>query len=189
MTEHWLGGDTHFEHPAILRYAPRPAADVVEMRELLIERWNAHVAPHDVVWHHGDFAIVSGPREARMALLEGIFAALHGIKHLLIGNHDGQDVRRLPWRSIQDTHRLKVDGHRIWMAHYPHVTWPQAHQGTWHTHGHTHGNLDPSLPPTTRLDVGIDTHPELRPYNLDEVVAFMREREYHAVDHHTKGRD
>ena len=53
-------------------------------------------------------------------------------------------------------------------------------------HGHTRGLLQ-EPEPTTRLDVGIDTHPEFRPYSLDEIIAFMVDRSYHAVDGHTPG--
>ena len=49
-------GCTHFSHDNIIRLAGRPFADVNEMNEALVERWNAKVRPTDVVYHLGDFA-------------------------------------------------------------------------------------------------------------------------------------
>lgn len=34
------------------------------------------------------------------------------------------------------------------------------------------------------MDVGTDTHPNLEPYNWDEIVAFLGSREHKPVDHH-----
>jgi hypothetical protein len=36
------------------------------------------------------------------------------------------------------------------------------------------------------MDVGIDTHPEFRPYHIDEVAKKMEKISVHFIDHHEK---
>ncbi|WP_258934193.1 hypothetical protein [Nesterenkonia pannonica] len=42
--------DHHFGHANIIRYCDRPFADVAEMDEAMIDRWNETVSPDDEVW-------------------------------------------------------------------------------------------------------------------------------------------
>ena len=49
--------DTHFDHARIIELCNRPFSSVEEMNETMIERWNARVKPHDVVWHLCDFTL------------------------------------------------------------------------------------------------------------------------------------
>ena len=116
------------------------------------------VAPGDTVWHLGDFSYKCHPRRER-----AIFDRLHGVKHLVRGNHD-RDAG-LPWASIRDVRQVIVEGTRIWLSHYAHRTWPRLHRGDLHLYGHSHG----TLPGDTRsLDVGVDCW-EYRPVSLAEI--------------------
>ncbi len=73
--------DQHYGHSNIIGYCSRPFANVEAMDASMIERHNATVAPSDVVYHLGDFAMKQ-PRVAE------ILAALNGTHHLIAGNHD-----------------------------------------------------------------------------------------------------
>ena len=79
----WFISDTHFSHNNIIRYTGRPFQSVNEMDERLIENWNAHIAPQDIVFFLGDFG--KGTTE----LLATLCARLHGNKICIRGNHDG----------------------------------------------------------------------------------------------------
>lgn len=57
MTKTWFISDTHFGHVNILKYDERPFADIEEMNEELIKRWNKKVKNGDTVWFLGDFAM------------------------------------------------------------------------------------------------------------------------------------
>jgi len=74
--------DQHFGHTNIIRYCNRPFADVAEMNEVLIDRWNETVSDFDEVWVLGDVAL--GPIEESLALVR----RLRGRKVLVAGNHD-----------------------------------------------------------------------------------------------------
>ena len=78
----FLTADCHFRHARIIEYTGRPYASVYEMDEDLIARWNATVAPSDVVHVLGD--VVMGDIERSLALVR----RLNGTLHLLAGNHD-----------------------------------------------------------------------------------------------------
>ena len=169
----WFTGDTHFHHKWMAKW--RGYQSVEDMHAGIIERWNDLVAKNDDVWHLGDFAF------GRQADARIIFNELHGKKHLIRGNHDPKWAGRLPWAAVHDVREFRHDGHRIWLSHYPHLTWPKAHHGTWHLHGHSHGNLGAET--TTRMDVGMDaTGDVLIP--LDTIIDVMTSRQYVTVDHH-----
>ena len=178
VTETFFTADLHFGHRFMRELRQSQTGIPADFHDQwLIERWNSVVGPRDEVWMLGDFSFMPPART------EPYFSALRGRKHLVIGNHDPrQIVQRLGWESVHELVSRRFDGQRIVMCHYPLLTWANAHYGTWMLHGHSHGGL--TGPVTTRLDVGIDCHPEYRPFSLDEVQTVMLGRDYVPVDHH-----
>lgn len=146
-----------------------------EMDEWMIEEWNAHVRPNDEVFFLGDLSFHKSDETAR------IFAALNGQKHLARGNHDGKPTFNLPWKSVFDFGRRSFDGHTFYMMHYPLLTWPNAHKGTYHLHGHSHGNL--KAPQSTRMDVGPDATGQML-ISAEECKTILDARTYDFIDHH-----
>lgn len=75
--------DLHLGHANIIRYCDRPFADVREMNDELIRRWNETVSSDDEVWVLGDVALYQGdshddrrfvgqrPADAGLVLLHG----------------------------------------------------------------------------------------------------------------------
>lgn len=78
----WFTSDTHFAHANIIEYCKRPFANVEEMNQTMIEKWNARVKPDDLVYHLGDFAF--GPAEN----IPKFLGLLNGRVSLVRGNHD-----------------------------------------------------------------------------------------------------
>lgn len=76
----YYSADFHFFHDNVIRYCNRPFADVHEMNEELVARWNAVVGPEDEAWILGDVAL-------RRDRLEPV-SRMNGIKVLVAGNHD-----------------------------------------------------------------------------------------------------
>ena len=157
--------DTHFGDRRALRFDKRPFATIEEHDSELVERWNAVVGPGDEVWHLGDFAL--GPGANR---IKELLAALHGAKHLVVGNNDAAATLSAPgWASIQTYAELMVEGRRLVLCHYPFRTWNGIGRGALNLHGHSHGRLKPL---TRQYDVGVDVW-GFRPVDL---AAILRRR-------------
>lgn len=78
----WVISDTHFGHDAIIGYCNRPFADIDEMDEHMIDRWNSVVKPVDKVYHLGDVFMGSTLRANQN------LHRLNGKLRLIVGNHD-----------------------------------------------------------------------------------------------------
>lgn len=176
----WFTADTHIGHRAMSQKYRSGFSSLEEMDELLVERWNEVVAPDDVLWHLGDVSFYGSNKTIE------ILGRLHGIKHLVWGNHDHK--RRGPWidcfESVQSYKELKIDGQRIVLLHFPMLDWHQAHEGSWHLHGHEHANLkdDPTL---ARMDVGADTN-DYRPWSYEQIAERMVGRGGPSIGHHKR---
>jgi calcineurin-like phosphoesterase family protein len=162
--------DTHFGHASIIKYCKRPFRSTTEMDEALLTRWNETVAAGDVVYHLGDICYRS-PHGADYYL-----SRLNGEIHLIVGNHDGDAVKRHSQRfaSVSLIKEIEIERQKLVLCHYPMREWPGAWQGAWHLYGHVHGRLDQrSLGHS--LDVGVDIH-DFRPVSFSEVKAKLEGR-------------
>jgi calcineurin-like phosphoesterase family protein len=149
--------DTHFGDHRTINIHKRPFGSVAEMDALLIERWNAMVAPDDIVWHLGDVA-------RRSADVPALLARLNGTKHLLRGNNDPDATAAANgWASVGDYAEIVLDNRRLVLCHYPFRSWNGQHKGALNLHGHSHGRLKP-MP--RQFDVGVDVH-GFAPVRLD----------------------
>lgn len=169
--------DTHWCHDKLRTMQPRPMADVIEMNELMIIRWNLVVQPSDTIYHLGDFSLGGSVAE-----IEDIFNRLNGHKILIKGNHDEKNNKilyRLKWENIRETQLIRIEDKFIWLSHYAHRSWPHSHVGSYHLYGHSHGNL-PNLGKS--MDVGVDTH-NYYPYTWQEIKSILDPVPYSEPQH------
>ena len=178
MTETHFTADAHFGHPFVAGI--RGFESHLDHDEWLLTTINEAVGPRDEVWFLGDFRMGQCDQERA----NRIFRSLHGRWNLVVGNHDPRWITEMGWSSVHQMVRRRFNRRTYIMCHYPLLTWENAHYGSWHLHGHSHGNLDAN--PTTRMDVGIDSHPERRPFSLPEIEAILSDRTYDPVDHHER---
>ena len=75
--------DLHFGHDNVIDYSGRPFFDAEEMDQELIKNWNNVVGKDDIVYVLGDFTL-----SRRKEFISTICGKLHGIKVLVMGNHD-----------------------------------------------------------------------------------------------------
>lgn len=155
--------DSHFGHKNIIQYCNRPFTDCVEMDQAMINLWNSVVGPRDVVYHLGDFSML--PPEKISAILQ----KLNGIKRLVIGNHDKNPLVIPEWASRRSLAEVTVDGHKLFLCHYPMREWPGMWKGVIHLYGHVHGNL---MPAPGSMDVGADVWGG-KPISLAEILVAM----------------
>ena len=159
-------GDTHFGDMRALRFDKRPFKTLDEHDAALIAYWNGVVKPGDVVWHLGDFAL--GPSDLRVA---EILAALHGEKHLIIGNNDGPGtLAAARWRSVAPYREIEVEGRSLVLCHYAFRTWNGMGRGALNLHGHSHGALKVA---PKQYDVGVDVW-QYRPVSLSTITSRRR---------------
>ena len=141
--------DLHLGHENIIRYSKRPFSSVREMDRVLIDNWNARVAPGDRVYVLGDFTM--GNIEYAKRVLKG----LNGERYLLVGNHDrikseakGYEVG-FRWTGKELTYQLGP--YLVDMSHYPYCNDMEElgyedkfaarrpkDNGRWLLHGHCH---------------------------------------------------
>lgn len=132
--------DQHFGHVNIIRHCARPFQSVQEMDGVLIKNWNATVKPTDTVYIIGDLFF----RNAVSA--DETLKRLNGKKHLLIGNHDKDWIKKtdtdVHFASVERMIEFSDGAHKITLCHYPMMTWNGIAKGAYMIHGHIHNNTD-----------------------------------------------
>ena len=194
----WFTSDTHFGHANIIKYCHRPflqpgdlddkgqwvskeiakkRAD--EMDRVMIDNWNALVAPEDFVYHLGDFAMGDQALYRRQ---------LNGRICFVVGNHDKQINRKL-FEAVWDLRKIEVNCaefqesyQAIVLCHYAMRVWNKSHRGVWHLYGHSHGTL-PDDPNARSMDVGVDCN-ELKPFSCLQIQQRMNKKTFKPIDHH-----
>lgn len=167
----WFTSDTHYGHSNILKFCPsRKYLNAAEMDRALIDNWNQLVAPEDTVYHLGDVSYHSKNRT------QAILDQLHGIKHLIPGNHDyDHDLLGLGWASVNDYKELTVKDAggnpvRLVLSHYPMREWNGYFRGTIHLYGHVHNQLQQF---SNTMDMSVDTW-NMYPTNIDMILERAR---------------
>jgi calcineurin-like phosphoesterase family protein len=181
--------DLHFGHRNIIRYAHRPFADVAEMDDALVDRWNEVVGDDDEVWVLGDVAMGSIARSL------GHVSRLAGRKVLVAGNHDrcwygygrkGQRwVERYHQAGFAEIHQgtvpVRIGELEAIACHFPYEGdshdderftdhRPEDHgQVLLHGHVHTRWRLE-----GRQLNVGVDVW-DWRPISDEQVLAALGE--------------
>lgn len=133
--------DLHFGHENAIRFDNRPFASVEEMDKELVARWNAKVAPGDLVYVLGDFIWKSYAEPA-----ERLIKGLHGQIILIKGNHDRfikSPIARDALAAVKDYADISVtleDGtpRRCILSHYFIPMYNGHRHNAIHLHGHSH---------------------------------------------------
>lgn len=172
--------DTHFGHANVLTFTRgdgsllREFANVDEMDETMISRWNSVVRPHDRVYHLGDVVI-------NKKFLNKVLPRLNGRKVLVMGNHDifGHAAYLEHFEDIRGYKVMPAEG--IVASHIP------IHAGTFsnrfsiNIHGHLHANNVPHPTfPTKNDDRYVCVCVEqinYTPISLDEIMSRRGARE------------
>ena len=133
----WFTSDTHFFHDKVVEYCQRPFASVEEMNEELIARWNSVVHRDGIVFHLGDFCF--GKPDKWNCILD----RLKGRIYLVLGNHDAGHISEevaARFEGVAFQMRLNVNGQKIYLNHFPFLSYSGDNHGTWQLFGHIHSN-------------------------------------------------
>lgn len=160
----YFTSDLHLDHANIIKYCNRPFADVHEMNETIISRWNERVQPGDVVYLLGDFALTSRER------MKELRHRLAGRIHIVRGNHDrgGTALAECGFDAVSKVLELYDSGLDvdIYMRHIPDPDWRPKYSRSYHLHGHVHTQYRRQ---GNRINVGVDQW-DFRPVTLEELV-------------------
>lgn len=178
----WFTSDTHFGHKGILFMRPDSMqysdGSTFLMDGNLICNWNDVVQETDHIFHLGDFSFHRSDKTLE------ILGSLTGIKYLIRGNHDRNNLNAACLSmfdgGVEHYHEITVGSQLICMCHFPFRSWNGMHHGSWNLHGHSHGSLQPI---GKQLDVGVDVH-NYRPISFEEVAMDMNNKKFVRTDHH-----
>lgn len=192
----------------------RPFNTLEELDKTLVENINSIVGENDILIHLGDWSFggIEQVYEFRRQIkCKNI--------HLTLGNHDhhienNKNIPQTPLLKMQDKlmfssvnklenltisipnnkkdkdgNQLKNIKYRFVICHFPLASWDKMGEGIMHLHGHIHTPTEARLGPGRMMDVGIDGHPEFRPYELNEILNFLKNQPIkgllqHKFDHH-----
>ncbi|MCQ2538953.1 MAG: metallophosphoesterase [Acetatifactor sp.] len=160
--------DLHFGDGRILSYENRPFADVKEMDEELIRRWNERVTEEDTVYVLGDFSAYDQEKNKE------ILKRLKGRKVLIMGNHDRHQTAQA-WRNagFEECSQWPVIYKDFYMlSHEPlyiNTNMPYAN-----LYGHVHNN--PSYKTASKQSVCVSVERiDYTPISMEEVTERMKD--------------
>jgi len=204
----WITSDTHYNHKNICRgvtdwrmpdgsipiHQTRDFPNLDKMNEMIVNNINSVVGQEDILIHDGDWSF--GGFESIQEFWDRLICKNI---YLFLGNHDHHqkknkhDIRELFLHVDKSDDEMTIDKRHIHIQHYPIQSWNNMKQGCIHLHGHTHLSGDNRFGKGKKMDIGMDGHPEFRPYNIrTEIFPLMDKREVASeyetmIDHHTDG--
>lgn len=160
----WFTSDLHIGHTNVLKHnSTRNFTNIEEFDKHIIKTWNETVSKKDVIYLLGDIFWMSDKDKA-IKLLH----SLNGEKHIVFGNHDKTASRIKDEFTSNGTVKyvvfkentypfIDVD-FRIFMSHYPMLSWNNKGRYSLMLHGHCHGSIDDVNDASLdlRFDVGWD---------------------------------
>ena len=140
--------DLHLGHANIIKHCCRPFKTVEEMDEHLISTWNSHVRQNDTVHILGDLIFRSAESP------EHYLDRLRGKKHLILGNHDKDWIKKTDltkfFVTVERFAEISDGQHKMTLCHYPLMSWNHMAKGSYMIHGHIHNNREGSYFPFLR---------------------------------------
>jgi calcineurin-like phosphoesterase family protein len=202
LPEVWIFSDPHYNHKNICRGTTnwrtvegeipieqtRDFTTLEKMNEAILKGINENVGQDDILiclgdWSFGGFESIEEFRNR--IVCKNI--------HLVLGNHDHHiernrdDIQNI-FTSVSDYETLIIGKRTFRLFHYPIQSWNGMNNGDIHLHGHVHLPPNRKFGQGKKMDVGMDGHPEFRPYNImREILPIMDKRDVRSDmtnDHH-----
>jgi calcineurin-like phosphoesterase family protein len=200
--EVWIFSDPHYNHKNICRGTTnwrtvegeipieqtRDFTTLEKMNDVILKGINENVGQDDILiclgdWSFGGFEYIEEFRNR--IVCKNV--------HLVLGNHDHHiernrdDIQNI-FTSVSDYETLIIGKRTFRLFHYPIQSWNGMNNGDIHLHGHVHLPPNRKFGQGKKMDVGMDGHPEFRPYNImREIVPIMDKRDMRSDmpnDHH-----
>lgn len=183
----WFTADSHFNHSNICYGSTnwknpdgtkqtkgvRMFNTLHEMNTAITTNINSTVGEDDVLIHLGDWSF--GGKENVTTFRNHLICKNI---HLILGNHDHHIEREVELKklftSVHEKLTLELGKTTIICSHEPIASWTGWRRDVIHLAGHLHSSM---VGPGKFMDVGMDGHPEFRPYELSEILSLMEKQE------------
>ena len=150
----YFTSDTHFGHHNIIEYCSRPFENVEDMDYKLIKNWNKVIKDKDDIFILGDFSFYHDKVKNKE-----ILDKLKGKKHLILGNHDYDNVvPKECFIEIVPYKELKYNKNFLVLSHYPILSWNKKHRDSIHLFGHVHNDNLGEYEKQNCYNVGVDNN-------------------------------
>jgi calcineurin-like phosphoesterase family protein len=201
FSEVWVMSDPHYGHKNICRAttnwrtpegeipftSTRDFKSLEHMNQTIVQKINNNVMPNDILICLGDWSF-GGFENIREFWDKLVCKNIH----LVLGNHDthiekNRDGIQGLFQSVSHYNTLEYNGNKFRLMHYPISSWDGLKKGYMHLHGHCHLSTNQRFGKGKRMDVGMDGHPEFRPYNIEECIHLLKNRPIESEiekDHH-----
>ena len=200
----WIFSDPHYNHKNICRGVTnwrtqdgeipesqtRDFPTLEKMNTTIVGNINNVVGQDDILICLGDFSF--GGFDSIQEFYNRLICKNI---HLVLGNHDHHiernrdDIQKL-FLSVSHYETLLIGEYTFKLMHYPISSWDGLSKGVIHLHGHSHLPENMRFGKGKRMDVGMDGHPEFRPYHImREIIPLMKKRENLSEmqnDHHVE---
>jgi calcineurin-like phosphoesterase family protein len=188
----WIFSDPHYNHKNICRGTTnwrmpdgsipekqtRDFKDLERMNAAIVDNINDCAEQDDILICLGDWSF--GGYESIAEFWNRLICKNI---YLILGNHDhhienDREGCQSYFKNVGHYATLEIeDGHKFRLMHYPIVSWDGLRKGVIHLHGHCHLPTEKRFGEGKRMDVGMDGHPEFRPYDLRrEILPMMAKR-------------
>jgi len=184
----WFTSDSHYAHRNISgkkestwKSGYRDFNSTQEMNNALVKNINDMVKEGDTLYHLGDWSF--GRKDNIKTFRDSIICKNI---HLVLGNHD-EHIEESPeeyldcFSSINQVYKGYIGRNYFYLSHYSNQVWPKSHRGSIHLFGHSHNSISPI---GKSMDVGVDAHPEFRPFHINEILMKLDKKDLETVDHH-----
>lgn len=142
-----------------------------EKNEYIIEKWNEHIKPRDIVYHLGNFS--KGDSKQTKQILD----KLNGRINLIVGSEDSNNNILGLRRSLASCNyrlEMSVNNYLLTLNHYPQSRWNKDNRSnSWMIHGFCRHKVPPEDGKLI-LDVGFVGFD--KPVHFDEVEDIMRKK-------------
>lgn len=179
MSDIYFSADFHINHQNIVlgcsRWTDKSRCrnfnNVWFHNQALLKNINNTVKEDDILYFLGDFCFnghINIKKYRELINCKNI--------HFIVGNHDGNLLKHKEYMelfsSVSLINNIKIDDYEILLTHKAINDWNKGRENNnyIHLYGHSHNSFQND---GLSMDVGVDCHPEFRPFSFAEVVKFV----------------
>lgn len=181
----WFMSDPHYSHRNLIKSlstwksgAHRDFPSVDAHNQALVKNINNCAKHDDIIFLLGDVAF-GGYTNVKVFMDQ-----IHCQEvHLILGNHDqhiktNRDGLQRCFTSVNTRLEVEIDDKMFVLDHYPIREWEGCHKGWYMLYGHQHNLPQHRFSNGTgrTMDVGMDGHPNFKPYSYNEIIELLGDR-------------